>query len=340
MEKRIKEDYEQGKITLGKEVRERYESATYGIAGNHSGVQICGWTRKALRGQGVCYKQKFYGVDCHRCCQMSPALAWCEQNCIYCWRPMEWMKKTSMESAEVDSPKEIIERTVPARRKIMSGIGGAKDVQKDLFRESFTEFPSHWAISLSGEPTIYPRLGELVEELRSRDEVKSIFIVTNGQEPEMIEKMAKDKNLPTQLYVSLSAPNQKLFNKINRPVYADGWQRLMRTLSMLRRLGCRKVIRLTILKGMNDKPEHLAEYAKIMDDSYTDFIEIKSYMFLGLSRQRLKKENMASHKSIKEWSLRLLDRMPGYRLEAEDETSRIVLLKRKKSPVDNIIKKA
>ncbi len=55
MEERIEEDYSDGKITLGREARKRYESATYGIAGNHSGVQICGWTRKALRRKGVCY---------------------------------------------------------------------------------------------------------------------------------------------------------------------------------------------------------------------------------------------------------------------------------------------
>jgi wyosine [tRNA(Phe)-imidazoG37] synthetase (radical SAM superfamily) len=63
-------------------------------------------------------------------------------------------------------------------------------------------------------------------------------------------------------------------------------------------------------------------------------------MFLGLSRQRLDKSNMAPHEYIKEWSLSLLDKMPDYRLEGEDETSRIVLLKRKDSQVNNIIMKA
>ena len=127
MESRVEDKYNSGKITIDDEVRERYLSAAYGIAGNHSGVQMCGWMRKALRGQGVCYKQKFYGVECHRCCQMSPALAWCQENCVFCWRPMEWMRKISMGDEEVDSPEEIIEKTVEARKKVMSGVGGADD---------------------------------------------------------------------------------------------------------------------------------------------------------------------------------------------------------------------
>ena len=155
------------KITLEPKVREKYEKAIYGIAGNHSGVQICSWTKRALRGKGVCYKQKFYGVDCHKCCQMSPALAWCQENCIFCWRPMEWMKKTVMGEDEVDSPQSIIEKCVEARDRLINGIGGAGDVNREAFDQTFRKFPSHWAISLSGEPTIYPKIGELVQLLRA-----------------------------------------------------------------------------------------------------------------------------------------------------------------------------
>lgn len=338
-EDRIKETHKNGKISFDENVKKRYQSATYGIAGNHSGVQICSWTRKALRGQGVCYKQKFYGVDCHRCCQMSPSLAWCQENCVYCWRPMEWMRKIKMSDEEVDSPEEIIEKTVLARKIVMSGIGGAEDVERKLFDESFNNFPSHWAISLSGEPTIYPKLGELIRKLREHKEVKSIFVVTNGQEPDAIAKLAKEKNLPTQLYLSLSAPNQELFNKINRSVYADGWQRLNRTIDMFGKLRCRTVIRLTLIKDQNDKQEHFKEYEKLLEKARPDFIEVKSYMFLGLSRARLKKENMPYYEYLKQWCDGLNQYLTSYSIVAEDATSRVVLFKRKDSNVENIIKK-
>lgn len=328
------------KIELDETVRKRFKSATYGIAGNHSGVQICSWTKKALRGKGVCYKQKFYGVDCFRCCQMSPALAWCSENCIFCWRPMEWMRRIEMKENEVDEPQKIIEDCVEQRDELIAGIGGAHDVDSEAFNQTFRKFPSHWAISLSGEPTIYPKIGELVKALREKKEVKSIFIVTNGQEPQVIRQMAESGNLPTQLYVSLTASNVEDFKKINKPVYSDAWERLNKTLGMLSDLNCRTVIRFTLIKGINDNDSALVEFAGLFEQTKADFIEIKSYMHIGLSQARLKMENMPYHEDVQECSKKLLDQMPGYKYESEDEKSRIVLFKRRDSPYDNIIKKA
>jgi tRNA wybutosine-synthesizing protein 1 len=328
------------RIALPDSVRKRYEKAVYGIAGRHSGVQICAWTKKALRNNGVCYKQKFYGVDCSRCCQMSPSLAWCQQACVFCWRPMEWMKRTEMRESEAEEPESIIGECVAKRRRLIGGVGGAQDVKRSAFDESFREFPSHWAISLSGEPTVYPKLGGLVRALRSHKEVRSIFIVTNGQEPERLAGMAREGALPTQLYVSLAASDKELFKKICRSRYADGWERLNRTLELLGSLPCRRVIRLTLIKGVNDAAERLPAYATLLEKSKADFVEIKSYMHLGLSRERLERANMAEHSYVMEWAGKLLALAPGYRLEDEDAQSRIALLKRKDSAHDNIIKKA
>jgi len=329
-------DNEDG-ISLDETTRKRLENAQYGIAGRHSGVQICSWTKKALRGKGVCYKQKFYGIDCSRCCQMSPSIAWCQQSCIFCWRLAEWMDKIKMEEKEVDDPEKIIEYCVMQRKKLLGGIGGAYDVNRKAFDLSFKEFPSHWAISLSGEPTIYPRLGELVRALRKRNEVRSIFVVTNGQEPGIINQMAKDSALPTQLYISLAAPNKELHQKINRSTYSNGWERLNKTLELLPNLSCRKVIRLTLIKGVNDAQGHIPKYAALLEKSKADFIEIKSYMHLGLSRERLARENMPSHEEIKQFGARLLDVLTNYRYEDEDEKSRIVLLKRTDSSITKIL---
>lgn len=326
------------KITVDEDTLRRYEKARYGIAGSHSAVQICSWMRKALRGMGVCYKQKFYGVDCHRCAQMSPAFAWCQECCVHCWRPAEWMKKTSMDESEVDDPRLIIDETVKQRKILMAGIGGAGDVNRKMFDESFRKFPSHWAISLSGEPTIYPKIGEMVELLKTNPEVKSIFIVTNGQEPETIEKMKKQIQLPTQLYLSLTAPDEKLFKKLNRSAYSDGWKRLTRTLELLSSLDCRTVIRLTVMRGINDSENDMNAFAEILEKSKADFIEVKSYMHLGLSRQRLKRENMPEHGYLKAWAEKLSVLLDSYVIEDEDPVSRIVLLKRKNPRFNNIIK--
>ncbi len=321
---------------FSEEMRKKY-STIYGLAGKHSGVQICAWTKKALRGKGVCYKQKFYGASCSGCCQMSPALAWCHENCIFCWRPMEWMKTATMD--EVDPPEKIIEECVKQRRRLLSGIGGASDSNRKEFEKSFKEFPCHWAISLSGEPTLYPKIGELVNSLRKRKEVKTIFIVTNGQEPDRIKEMAKENALPTQLYLSLVASNEESFKKINRATNKDGWKRLNTTLEILSKLNCRRVIRLTLIKGMNDGDMFMNEFVTLIEKSKTDFIEVKAYMFLGLSRKRLQKGNMPLHEEVKEWSIKFEKRLENYEIIDEDTPSRIVLFKRKDSKYKNMIEK-
>ncbi len=316
---------------------EAWTKAQYGIACGHAAVQICSWTKKALRGKGVCYKQKFYGVDCHRCAQVTPLVAWCDQNCIFCWRPASWMEKAVIKEDEVEKPEVIIPALIEERKRLISGIGGAEDVVKELFKQSYDLFPSHWAISLSGEPTLYPWLGEMISLIRQHDEVKSIFVVSNGQHPEVIKKLWEEDRLPTQLYISLTSPNPNKMAAINRPKNEDAWARLNETLSTLGKVDCRTVIRLTLIKGVNDSHEDLKAFAKMIENSQADFIEIKSYMCLGESRTRLTPDNMLSFPEIKKKTHELLHYLTTYGYENEHAPSRICLLKNNSSPYQNII---
>ncbi len=310
--------------------------AHYGIA-LHAGVQICIWTKRALRNKGVCYKQKFYGIECHRCAQVSPLLAWCDQACVFCWRPSDWMNFEEVKPENVAKPEVIIPQLVEERRRLLSGIGGAHDVAKRLFEESYERFPSHWAISLSGEPTLYPFLPEMVIQLKNHEEVKSVFVVTNGQHPEMIEKMRDLNALPTQLYVSLAAWDEASFIAINRPKRKDGWQRLKKTLGLLSHLPCRTVVRLTLIKGLNTHARSHARFATLLDRALPDFIEVKSYIAIGKSRERLGPENMLSFAEVKEQVNHLLQHLTAFEPIAYDEGSRIVLLARKNPRFDRWI---
>jgi len=325
------------KMELDRETVKKFLNAQYRIAGKHSAVQICSWTKKALRGEGVCYKQKFYGIDCHRCAQMSPAFLWCQESCVHCWRPAEWMKKKEFDKMAIDDPEIIINEIVKERKKLITGFGGLKDISRALYEESYNKFPSHWAISLSGEPTIYPKICELIGQLKKHGEVRSVFLVTNGQEPKRLQELINKKCLPTQLYISLSAWDEKSFAKLNRSVYPDGWKRLLKSLSLIKKMKCRTVVRLTLMRGINDSEEAKKAFAKILESSKPLFIEIKAYMFLGQSRKRLKEENMPSHEYVKKFADDLLQLLPSYKMESEDKASRIVLLKRKNSRIQNII---
>lgn len=182
--------------------------------------------------------------------------------------------------------------------------------------------PRHVACSLTGEPTLYPRLSEFFEECHKRG--MTTFLVTNGTNPEAIENMDV---LPTQLYVTVAAPNEEIYKKLCVPLVAKGWEKLNETLELLPSLDTRTVIRHTLVKGWNLGYEK--EYAKLIEKAEPWFIEPKGYMYVGYSRQRMSMENMPSHEEIKEFAQKLAE-LTGYKIEAEREDSRVVLLGRGK----------
>jgi len=310
---------------LSKEHKEAFEHMHYEVVGRHSAVEICSWTKKSLLDEGVCYKQKFYGINCHRCCQMSPAAGWCDQKCIFCWRPHELNEGTRMDN-DVDDPKEIVDGCIKAQRKKLSGFGGNEKVNRKKFEEA--QEPMHFAISLTGEPTLYPRLPELIKELHSRG--KTTFLVTNGQHPEMLEKLKEENALPTQLYVSVDAPNKELHKKVDVPLNPDAWERLNKTIELLPKLNCRKVFRITLIKGVNDCC--IPEYARLIKKAGEGLmVEVKAYMFIGYSRKRMKKENMPRHEDIMNFASKLADEL-GWKIIDQSKPSRVALIMKEDSP--------
>lgn len=320
------------KLRMDPKIEKQLRNAKYGVH-NHSAVQICAWTKKSLHNESVCYKQKFYGIDTHRCMEFSPSAVVCQQNCIFCWRPMEFMRFRGMEASETDGPEEVYEKLVEERRKLLSGFPG--DGKTDMEKHGESLKPNHFAISLSGEPTIYPKLPELVRFLKDLPETRSVFIVTNGQEPEMMEKLAK--SLPTQIYLSVNAPSQMLFEMVNRPVYKDGWERFLRSLEIFGRMKTRRVLRLTMIKGMNMDSPYVKQYADIIRKGNPHFIEVKAYMWIGFSRKRLKEENMPLHEDIRKFA-KEIERETDFEIIDEKEDSRVVLLENKEERVERFIK--
>lgn len=307
---------------MPEEVKEKLKKQHYVIFG-HSGVQVCRWTKKSLRDEGVCYKEKFYGIKSHECCQMSPSVMWCQNSCLHCWRPIELTLGIKLKG-KIDSPKTIIENCIKAQRKLLSGFKGYGEVNMKKFKEAQT--PTQFAISLSGEPTIYPKLAELIKELRRQG--KTSFLVTNGLLPSRLLELKKKKALPTQLYLSLNTPNKKLYEKWHRSKIKDAWKRFNHTLEIFPKLPTRKVIRLTLVKDLNMKEEE--NYAKLIKKANPDFVEVKGFMSVGFARERLSYERMPSHSEIKEFAKKLLKFLPEYKFLDEQEISRVVLLGRDK----------
>lgn len=300
-------------------LQELLKKQHYALIGKHSAVQICRYTKSSIIDKDVCYKERFYGIRCHRCCQMSPSTMWCQHRCLFCWRPIEHTLGDKIKG-KVDSPKQIVDECIKAQQKMLMGFGGNEKCNRTKFREAL--YPKHFAISLSGEPTIYPKLPELIKELEKR-KITS-FVVSNGEIPEMIRKIN-----PTQLYISVDAPNKDLFNKIDRPCNKKyGWKNLINTLKILKsKKETRTVLRLTLIKGLNmTEPEN---YAKLIKMAMPMFVEVKAYMAVGFSRQRFGEphcvEIMPLHSEVKDFAKKIC-KHSGYKIIDEKENSRVVLL--------------
>ncbi|MEM7818060.1 MAG: 4-demethylwyosine synthase TYW1 [Candidatus Aenigmatarchaeota archaeon] len=324
------------KIRIDEKTEEKLRNAGYGIY-NHSTIEICHWQKKALEGDVGCYKAKFYGIESLKCMQFSPAGIFCQNRCVYCWRPTKFYKTLKLDENRVDEPEEIIKNLIKEWKRLLSGFGGNSKVNRKVFEEVFKGMPSHYAISLSGEPTIYPKLDKLIKYLKSLPTTKSIFLVTNGQEPEMLEKLQKEDALPTQLYLSMNAADEETFKKVNVPIYKDAWERWNKSLEFLSMANCRTAIRITLIRSLNFDKSKIKNWAELIKKGNPHFIEVKSYMHLGLSMKRLRKEDMLKHEEIKEWSLELLKYLPNYKYMDEDEKSRIVVLQNKERFVDRWI---
>ncbi|GBE20077.1 MAG TPA: 4-demethylwyosine synthase TYW1 [Candidatus Pacearchaeota archaeon] len=309
----------------------------YEIVGKHSAVQTCRWTKKSLIDEGICYKEKFYGIKSHLCCQMTPSVMWCPNKCLHCWRAIELTLGDKLER-DTDSPKEIIDGCIKAQRKLLQGFKVDKHSKKKQLskanQDKYIEAqePMQFAISLSGEPTIYRKIGELISELRKRG--KTSFLVTNGLYPEKIKELVDKNQLPTQLYVSINTPNKKLYQKFHRSSKKDAWERLNKTLEIMSKLKnkTRTVARINLVKNLNMiEPEN---YAKLIKKAKPLFVEIKGFMSVGFARERLGYDKMPYHEDIVAFSKKIIKELKklkqDYKLLDEHYFSRVVVLGKSK----------
>jgi tRNA wybutosine-synthesizing protein 1 len=221
------------------------------------------------------------------------------------------------------------------RKKLINGYYGDSRNDKQRLDESL--LPSHYAISLSGEPTMYPKLPELIKYLNSLEATKSIFLVTNGQEPDMIQKLQDEDALPTQLYLSTNAADRESFLRINKPKYDDSWERWNTTLDMLKHLNTRTVLRITLIRDYNNQKEMIPAFAEMLKKTSPHFVEIKSYMHIGRSTNRLEHSNMLEMEEVTEFSKQIAEQSEIFSIMDESFVSRISILQNNERQIDRWI---
>ncbi len=307
-------------------LRDALQRQGYHILGSRGAFKPCQWQRMSLVGRGTCYKQKFYGIESHRCIQITPVVDKCTHQCEFCWRVtpadlgISW-DQAAVSKEEVMSPDRLIDAALEANIRSLGGYNPT--VTRRVSREKWLEArdPRHVAISLAGEPTLYPYLNELIDCIKHRG--MTSFVVTNGTMPEVIRTLTP----PTQLYLTLAAPNRTTYRSVCRPIIKDGWERLLQSQQAIKSLPCRTVNRLTMVAGRNMIEPR--DYARLILSGEPDFVEVKGYMFLGESRRRLDIKNTPSHMEIRAFSEKL-STLTGYYLTDEQVESRVVLLSRDK----------
>lgn len=296
------------------------EKQQYRVVGEnrHSAVKVCGWTKNMIRGKGGCYKLKFYGIMSNQCMQATTSIS-CANRCTFCWRGYKAPVSKEWKWG-VDDPNTIVDGMKKAHHSLLQGFAGSPKASKHLYDKS--KNVKHVALSLTGEPLTYPRFNEAVTNFHNQG--ISTFVVTNAQYPEAIKNM-----IPvTQLYISVDAPNKKLLKEVDVPLFSDYWERLLAGLDALKAKKHRTTIRLTLIKDMN--MVDLEGYRDLILRGDPDFIEIKGYMFIGASRQRLSLKNMPYHDEVREFSEQMADLLDDYEIASEHKPSRVVLLAKKK----------
>ncbi|MFX1499700.1 MAG: radical SAM protein [Promethearchaeota archaeon] len=365
---------------------EIYTKTTYRIVGEHkhSSVKPCHWLEQRLmtgRDNRNCYKGVF-GIKSHRCLQNTPSLPFCNHQCVFCWRDLEYGSLGSEFIGEPDDPKllieemlrhhkDIIKNHLPMRRYLdnyeimidilyymllnnqeehsINSLSNNIHVSKNKIERAITLLknqnyvksiddslnnfkleddincciksrdelevlinrtlttpdeiiqahnealmPNHAAISLDGEPLLYPRISELIQEFRRRK--MTTFIVSNGTLPEKIQKL---EVLPSQLYITLPASNEQVYKKVCRPMIKNGWNRIMDTLDLVGTLSCRTLIRLTAVKNLNLSENFLNDYAKLIEKANPNFFEIKGFTLQA--KALLISERLKTYKKVQEY---------------------------------------
>lgn len=312
------------KEMISPQLRTALTKQGYKLVGTHSGVKLCRWTKSMLRGRGGCYKHTFYGIASHQCMETTPSLA-CANKCVFCWRhhtnPVgtEW-------KWQMDEPELIVESAIKNHYSMIKEFKGVPGVKPERFAEGFSI--QHCALSLVGEPIMYPKINEFIELLHKKG--ISSFLVTNAQFPDAITNLEP----VTQLYVSVDAATPESLKKIDRPLFKDYWPRFVDSLKALGTKGQRTVYRLTVVKAWND--EEIESYANLVNYGNPDFIEIKGVTYCGnvSTSGGLTLKNVPWHEEVLYFSSKLAERLENYEVACEHEHSNCILMANKKFKVD------
>ncbi|GET85806.1 hypothetical protein, conserved [Leishmania tarentolae] len=293
-------------------LRQNLEKQGYRLVGSHSGVKLCRWTKSMLRGRGGCYKHTFYNINSSQCMEMTPSLA-CANKCVFCWRHHTNPVSRHFRWKQ-DPPELLIAQGMAGHYQMIKQMRGVPGVTPERLATAMQI--RHCALSLVGEPIMYPQINGFCDLLHKHH--ISSFMVTNAQFPEQL----RDLKPVVQLYLSIDAPTPEELKRIDRPLFEDYWDRCLSCVKELAKKQQRTVFRLTLVNQYNT--ENVKAYADLVEMGQPDFIEVKGVTYCGTSNSSTlnMKDNVPRHDEVIGFCKALCDEMasrhPHYRTPQMD----------------------
>lgn len=311
------------------EGRRKVLGSMYSLVGTHSAVKLCRWQKSMMRGRGGCYKWTMYGVASHRCMEATPSMA-CANNCVFCWRHNTNPTATEWRW-QVDSPTDVLNGMLSSHRALVYEVQGMPSVTAESLAEALD--PCHCALSLVGEPILYPFVNKFLKLLHQRK--ISSFLVNNGQFPDALAALSH----VTQLYMSIDSPNKQTMKILDRPIFPDYWERFNKSVDIMRHRSERTVFRMTLIDGFNMSDDDANLYADLIYRGQPDFVELKRLTptFYGKAHTALRISNVPSWNKVKAFAYRLCEittPIHPYFIASVHEHSGCVLLAHEKFCID------
>ncbi|NWZ87655.1 TYW1 synthase, partial [Poecile atricapillus] len=302
---------------------------SYKLIGSHSGVKLCRWTK-------VCSVSFSHFINTNKARGYKAAepsragdstLPWAAWQGVTV--PCSLRHHTNPVGTEwrwkMDQPEVILQEAIDKHQNMIRQFKGVSGVEAARLEEALAV--KHCALSLVGEPIMYPHINRLVRLLHQHG--ISTFLVTNAQFPEEIRKLEP----VTQLYVSVDASTKESLRRIDRPLFKDFWQRFLDSLKALAEKQQRTVYRLTLVKAWN--VDELKAYADLISLGKPDFIEVKGVTYCGESpASSLSMANVPWHGEVLSFVQELARLLPDYGIACEHEHSNCLLLAHCKFQVD------
>jgi tRNA wybutosine-synthesizing protein 1 len=210
-----------------------------------------------------------------------------------------------------------MKQVIREHRKLVVGFAG--NPKSDTTKGAEAQHPNNVAMSLTGEAWMYPHLDELIGQFHQHGFSTVLVTAAGGA-----DNLLKLDNLPNILYVSLISYDSLSYKQLSRPRVGN-WSDLLEFCTGASYLETQRVLRITLIRGMNDHEDALAGFVKTFDHFQPHYVEIRSFTPVARA-SKLGRFRMLHLAEILEFSMKFCN-ITGSRLALHNNDSQVVLLR-------------